>query len=432
MFRRLYAMNFFYRDPKAEGAGGAEAVTKSLGELKTVIEEGQKKTGTEIKGVQDAVTEVKTSVESVKTEVQVIKDEQDRQRDALKEMKAAKGRQGGDPERKSFATVLKDAMTEHTDDLEKMARGDKGRAKSLTIELKAVGDITTGNVTGGTAWGQIIRPGIIEQPKRKVHVRQLVPTGTIGAGTEFVFMRDNGGEGAPAPAAEGDLKSQLDLDLVEDSVKIETIAAWCGITRKAMNNIPGMISFMQSRLPELLLREEDRQFLTGNGVSPNLKGILTDGNYTAADTSATVLVEQIIDSIAQLEDEEEREADGILIRPREYYSFFKQKATGSGEYDLPKNVTFVNGVLYISGIPVYASTAMNKDFAGNQMNKFIVGDWTMGAQLLFQEDMRIEISEHDVDNFRRNKYTIRIEETVALPVYGDNYFIAGDVAAEPA
>ncbi|MGE7777374.1 phage major capsid protein [Chitinophaga sp. NPDC101104] len=379
-------------------------------------------------GLKTEVIAIKTGVDEVKSNVTVIRDEQDKLKDEVKELKAARGRQGAEPQRKHFNQVLSEALLEHTDDLEKMSRADSGRKKSLIIDLKAVGDITTGSVSGGTAWGNIIRPGIIELPKRKVNVRQLVPTGSIGPGTEFVYMREIVGEGDPDTHTEGNTKSQFDLRLEEDSVKIETIAGWVGVTRKAMNNIPGFVSFLQSRLPEKLRRAEDRQLLWGNGVSPNIKGILSAGNFTAATTTADILIEQLIDSAAQAEDDLEVDIDAFLLRPKEYYNFFKNKATGSGEYDLPKNVTFVDGILYISGIPVFASTAMNKDFAGAEANKFIAGNWQQGAQLLIQEDMRIEISEHDVDNFRKNKYTVRIEETVAFPVYGARYFVAGDVA----
>lgn len=319
---------------------------------------------------------------------------------------------------KSFDEVLKKAMEDKTDDIAKFARKE---TKSLIIDLKDVGDFTTSNVTGGSRWGQVQRPGIIETPRRKTHIRSLVPVGTIGPGTEFVFMRENGaGEGSIAPVAEGATKPQIDMDLVESSVKIETIAGWMRVTRKAMNNIPGFTSFLQSRLPHKLMNVEDAQLLTGNGTTPNIKGIMTAGNYTAADTTATAFIERLIDSLAQLEDEEERHATGILMRPREYYNFFKNKATGSGEYDLPQNVAFVNGVLYISGVPVYTSTAIAD-------GKFVVGDWAMGAQLLIQEGMRLEFFEQDGTNVRENKITVRIEETIAFPVYGDNYFIVGNV-----
>jgi hypothetical protein len=39
--------------------------------------------------------------------------------------------------------------------------------------------------------------------------------------------------------------------------------------------------------------------------------------------------------------------------------------------------------------------------------------------------MRIEFFEQDRDNVITNKVTVRIEETVALPVFGSNYFIKG-------
>jgi HK97 family phage major capsid protein len=214
-------------------------------------------------------------------------------------------------------------------------------------------------------------------------MRDIIPTGTLGPGTSYDFMRETAGEGENCTYCRRTLKPPFDLRAEEASVKVETIAGFAPVTRKAMNNVPGFVSWLQSRLPELFLRAEDKQILFGTGVSPQIKGIMTSGNYTPAvlssDTDADVLAERIIDGIAQLEDSDddnavERIATAILLRPKHYYSFFKNKASGSGEYNLPQNVTFANGVLYISGVPVYASTAMSKDANGDPMNKYIVGD----------------------------------------------------------
>lgn len=329
---------------------------------------------------------------------------------------------------KSFGDALKEAVEEQNDAVEKFARKER---KSLILELKGfdlktVGDMSTGNVTGGTRYGEIMRPGIIENPKRKVHIDQIISTGSIGPGNSYHFMRQNGeGEGSIAPVAETGTKTQIDYDLVESSVNIETIAGWVRFTRKAMNNIPGFISFLQSRLPETFRNTLDSQILYGDGNTPNLKGILTAGNFTASDASAALpLVEKIITDISTLEDTYERYADGILLRPADYYSFFLNKATGSGEYNLPQNVVFINGTLYILGIPVYASTAINSP-------DYIVGDWGMGAQLLVQEGIRIEFFEQDADNVTKNKITARIEGNYALPVYGSDYFIKGNSTLSP-
>lgn len=331
---------------------------------------------------------------------------------------------------KTFQQALKEAVEPFTDQIAKMGAGDKTvKHISIPIDIKAVGDITVGNVTGSTVWASIARPGIIEAPKRKVHLRNVIPGGNIGPGTDYYFMKQNGvGEGSIAFTGETQTKPQFDEDLVESSVKIETLAGWTRITRKVMNNVPGFMSFLNGRMVERLLRAEDAAILYGDGVSPNIKGILTSGNYTASTSASTILVEKIIDDLAKLEDTLDREANTIWMRPQHYYGFFKNKSAGSGEYDLPQNVTFANGVLYISGIPVVPITALNIDTVPTpDVADYVVGD-VNGANFLIQESMRIEIFEQDGTNVRENKVTVRIEETVALPVYGSDYFIKGTQA----
>lgn len=391
----------------------------------------------EFPGLKKELTDAQTALKAAQTEIEtlkatiVTKDEADKANQEaidgllsdVKTLKTAKPR-------KEDAPTLGDAIAaafnegDNYKNIEMMATNHKDREKKFSMELKLVGDVSvSANYTGGSRGLQALAPGIVQTPPRKVHIRQLVPNGTIGAGTEFVFMKENGeGEGSIAPTAETATKPQFDVDLVEASVKIETIAGWMRVTRKAMNNIPGFLSFLNNRLPEKLLRVEDAQLLNGDAVSPNIKGIMRTGNFTAATSASSFLGEQLIDGLAQLEDTLDRSATGILLRPVDYYSFFKHKATTSGEYDLPKNFTFDGGVLRISGVPVFMSTGMIAD-------QYIIGDWQMGAQLLIQEGMRIEFFEQDGTNVRENKITVRIEETIAFPVYGDTFFVVGSAGS---
>jgi HK97 family phage major capsid protein len=311
--------------------------------------------------------------------------------------------------------------------------------KRLSIELKgfdqkAVADFSTANVTGGSVYGAQYRPGIVMNQNTATHVRQLLTVSPAGAGTDYYFMKESGaGEGSIAPTSEKGataattqatgLKPQFDLDLVESSVKFETIAGWMALSKKSINNIPGLISFLQKRVPEKLMDVEDAQVLYGSGTTPNIKGILTSGNFTAGSAAgATALIEKIINDLSSFEDTYKRIATGIVLRPSDYYSFFKNKASGSGEYDLPQGVSFVNGVLYILGVPVVKTTALTT-------NDYVVGDWANGAELLIQEGMKIEFFEQDGTNVRTNQVTLRVEETIALPVFGSDYFLKGSSAA---
>jgi len=319
----------------------------------------------------------------------------------------------------NFNDAIEKAITAKSKEIEDFR--DK-KSKSVELEIKAVGDFSTANVTGGNRYGQVFAPDIIMTPSRKVHMDEILPGGTIGPGNSFTFMREVGvGEGNIAPVAEGAMKPQFDLDLEEATVQVETIAGWIRVTRKAMSNIPGFISYLQRRLPQKFRNILDQQVLYGSGTTPNLKGILTAGNFTASTATISLpLVEKIILDVSRLEDAFERDANFIAMRPSAYYSFFLNKASGSGEYDLPQGVTIVGGRLSFLGIPAYPTTALSA-------TDYIVGDME-GAQLLTQESMRIEFFEQDGTNVRENKVTVRIEGNFALPVYGSDYFIKGTTA----
>jgi len=403
-----------------------DAIDKASEGLKLKAEGAETKASEALSEAKAALAKMETS--STKDEVKSITEkfeaeikEMQKQHDKLS-ARVGTGFAGNQPqEQKSFEQVVSETLEANQEKFEKFARKE---TKSVEIEFKAVGDMSTANVTGGNRYGQVFAPAIIQNPNRKVHVEDLLPGGNIGPGNSFTFMRENGqGEGAITPVAEGGSKPQLDLDLIESTVQIETIAGWIRVTRKAMSNIPGFMSFLNARLPEKFKRVKDEQFLYGNGTTPNIKGILTAGNFVASTyTTAVPLVERITGDIAVLEDTYERDATGVLMRPIDILPFYENKATGSGEYDLPRNVTFVNGQLFISGVPVYMSTAVH---AGD----YVVGDWQNGAQVLTQEAMRIEIFEQDADNVTKNKVTIRIEGNYALPVFGPDYFLKGSTAA---
>lgn len=400
---------------KAEGAEtkAADALSKA-NEIILKMQASDTANQTEIKALQDKISEGEKAWQEAKKSLQ---DQHDKLSAKVNAPRIENTSQ------KSFGQVLGEALTEATDNIAKFERKE---IKGFTLDIKAVGDVSTGNVTGGSRYGQLMAPGIRTNQSRKVHMEDILPGGAIGPGNTFTFMRETGnGEGAIAPVAEGEMKSQFDVDLVEATVNVETIAGWMRVTRKAMNNIPGFISFLQARLPEKFKRVVDQQVLYGSGVTPNLKGILTAGNFVASTADASqVLIDKIITDISVLEDTYERDATDILLRPAHYYSLFQNKALGSGEYDLPEGVTFVNGQLYVFGIPAHKTTALTA-------TDYVVGDFEMGAQLLTQEAMRIEFFEQDGTNVRENKVTIRIEGNYALPVYGPDYFIKGTSTYTP-
>lgn len=367
----------------------------------------------------------KKSVEDLTGTVTVTKDELDKTVKAVDKLLGRQNeiqiasKESGMSFDQYFSDQLAIGFKENADALAKFTRKE---TKSFNFQMKTVGDMAF-STNFGTASQSVamVRPGIIEGTSRKVHLRQLFPQGSM-SGSTFYYVKESGtGEGTIGTVAEGSAKAQVDFDLAEASANAEYIAGYTVISKKMLADTNGMTSFLQSRLIERLLKAEDSQLLSGDGVTPNIGGVLKTGNYTAYSGSSANDIDEIIGGISQMEDSLERDANGILVRPATLYDMVRSKQSNAG-YNLPMGVTVdPNGTPRILGVPVYASTAMT---AG----KFIVGDFRLGALLLMREPPVVEFFEQDSTNVRSNKITVRVEERIAFPIFGSDYFIYGDLS----
>lgn len=407
-------------------------VEKQLGDISKGVTAFQEKAAATEKALGDIKKSVETTAGDVKglKDWQVKKDEADKKNQkALDDLLAKKGSKE-DIRVKSFGEQLREGVEKSIDDIRGLQQGQRkqleidvmtGLKKNLSngITTKAAADMTFAN-NFSTADNSITetRSGILTLPNRKVHMRQLLPLGTMSK-SDYAYVKEVAGEGNLSTWKTGSAKPQFDLDLQEATAPAEYIAGFLVITKKMLDDVDGLISFLQMRLPEMYYKVEDAQILTGNGTAPNLSGLIT--NAQASDSTATKKYDQILDDLGQLEDTD-YEATGILIRPSDYYKIVQSKASGSGEYDAPGVVQIVNGQLYFAGVPVYKSTAIAS-------GTYLLGDFDKGAQLMIRENPVVEFFEQDKDNVRNNKITVRIEGRVSLPIYYDEAFITGTFAA---
>lgn len=404
---------------KADKAEGAEKKALEVEVIAKAAELSAKESKLAVENAAKEGEKITTALKGL-TDWQVTKDERDTaNQKALNDLlkKGIKLKDNGETE--SFGDMLNDGLKEKTDDLAKFTRKE---IREFGFQLKAT-DMTFAYAFASANHSvNTTRPGMVMLPNRKVHMRQLIPTGTMD-GSSFTFLREVAGVGTVAAWNEATgTKAQFDLKMEEKTIPNEYIAGWLRMSKKLLDDVKGLTSYLNMRLPEKLMKAEDEAILTGDGTSPNISGITYAGNFTAGADTAAVTVERLIDAITQLE-ELDRDATAAMVRPAVYGELYKNKAAGSGEYDLPGNVTFTNGTLYVGGVPVFATTAM-------LANKYILGDFQKGIQILVREAPSIVFAYEDGTNIRENKVTVRIEERIALPIYGSEYFIYGSTVPE--
>ena len=354
-----------------------------------------------------AVDGLKSELEELKSQVAVVKDAADK-------LEAKNNRKTmNENQVKGFNATLADAIEKNADSIAKLGRGEVKRS-GFVLDTKAVGNMTEAvNLTGDIP--RQYAPQVYALPNRKVHVRSLLPVGTISTGL-FTFPKETGGEGDVAPQTQGSSKAQLDFDITMTDAPAQYIAGFVRISRQMLDDVPAMTSFLQARLLEKYLLAEDAQLLNGNGTAPNLTGLTTVAS--AFSGAATVDVEQLVQSIAQVA-AANYSANGILINPTDWANIMNTKPTNAA-YSLPgSTVVTTDGSLTIAGIPVFQSTAIAAD-------KFLVGDWSMGAQIMQNQGISVQFSEMDSDNFQKNLITVRVEARIAFPIYYNGAFVYGD------
>ena len=178
-------------------------------------------------------------------------------------------------------------------------------------------------------------------------------------------------------------------------------------------------SYVNGRLTYGLKLEEEDQLLNGTGLSGNIGGILKSGNFTAYTRAVTgdTKLDTIRRALTQAQ-LSEYTADSIVLNPADWETIELQKSS-YGEYIFGGDMGPIDAI----GPRIWGKrvVATNSIAAGT----FLVGSFSMGAQIWDRMDAAVQISYEDGDNFKKNMATLLAEERLALTVYRPSAFISG-------
>ena len=332
------------------------------------------------------------------------------------EMAAKKTLSGATPQ--SFKSAIHTALKDGA--IDAML---KGNANAARFEVKA--DMSLGADVTGVIAAETIVDQIKYDPSRSVHIRSLLPLGSTDAQT-IRFPKESAYSDNAAATAETSAFGQSDFDLAASTVNVEKIGTYMRITGEMLDDIKQLTSYLSARVPEKVLSVEDNEILNGDGSSPNLDGLFTDGAAFAAGGFAlaiesanefdvlTVALNQLALSNYQ--------ADTILLNPTDLHKMILLKSTAN-EY--LRNQIFSGLQPTINGIPVTVNTAVTS-------GKFLVGNLRQSSQLWIRENLAVEFSREDSDNFQKNFVTVRAMERVALTNYLPNAIVQGTFSTAKA
>ena len=340
----------------------------------------------------------------------------------------AKNSTGDDGGQKSSPRSLGDHFVSFM--AEKGITSLKGRGTLEAPEFKAATDtqmVGTAGLSGafGPLLTDVDRSGVWPKRERLV-VADLLASGSL-AGNAITYPVYGALEGGTATVAEGAAKSQLHLpDPTWKTDALSEIAGWFKMSDLMAEDLDFIVSEINSAAVYDLALKEEQQLLGGDGVSPNLRGLLNRSGIQTATKGADTSVDAILKSINKVQTATGFAADGVVINPTDYEAIRLLK-DANGQYLAGGPFTGAygqGGVILeppIWGRRTIVTTAIT---AGS----CLVG--AFGTAKVFRKGgVRVESTNSNENDFVTDKITVRLRERLALQVKYPAAFVKLNLAA---
>lgn len=259
----------------------------------------------------------------------------------------------------------------------------------------------------GTGWApETTRgPRLVLDEQRPIQVVDLIPQTRTGE-TAITYMEETTFTNNAAEVAEGGTKPEAALALTERTSAVRKIAVWLPVTDEQLEDVPRIQDYLNNRLPFMVRQRLDQQIVSGNGIAPNLRGILNVVGIQTQAKGADPTPDAVYKAMTKVEVTGQAVPNLVIFRPDDWQDV--------------RLLRTVDGI-YIWGNP---SDAGPERMWGLRVvkvqaapeNTAIVLDTTF-TELAVKKGMTVETSNSHSTFFVENKQAIRAEVRVAFVLY---------------
>jgi HK97 family phage major capsid protein len=397
---------------------------KELGEIKSSLEQKAKEdakteVAEQLKAVNEAIEEVKNKKPEITVEeFKAVKEDLAVTIKAIDLLQIKMKDRKGIPQKKEVKTFNEALIETIEANADKIKNFKKGMPEER-FELKAVGDmsIATNFPTAGT-FNVDVRNQLIQRPFERTWLGDILPGGTSN-GSSILYPKENGGEGGAALWTDHTAdKAQMDFDLTGQNAYFKWIAGFVIVEREMLDDVAFLQSYLAAKMLISLKIAENGFILNGSSDTNPVQGFLDVA--TAYNGTYTNRVDRVIDAAwGQLVEDtfDFYNPTDVILTPRDSVSIGINKASGSGEYDLPAgSVVFNQGNLGLAGLQTVKTTDIG---SGN----FLAFDRnaTMFVKRLQPELRMFE----DATLAKKNKIMFRVEERATLAIFNNAALVKG-------
>jgi len=291
--------------------------------------------------------------------------------------------------------------------------------KNIPMETKTT--VTTSVWTRDTIYQQVI-PAIEPDPNPVLDLVDSINTDQ----TTYYFLRETATNNA-AEKAEGTAAPEDAFSYTAVTAPVAKFITTLPITAELLEDQAGARAYFDGRLANHVLQRLEKEFIGGNGTSPNIQGLLGTTNinqviYNATNFPANVggKLRSILEGIKDIEENGKLFPDAMIMSPGAYEALAGQ-VDGNNNFML--GAAAQSGSPTIWGVPVVKSTQIGTSQSQNA--DVIIGKFGGGLAVnhVFRRGMELQISDSAADgDFGKDILTVRASLRYASAVYKPQAF----------
>lgn len=230
----------------------------------------------------------------------------------------------------------------------------------------------------------------------------------------FDIMADEVAETADKP------ESDLEFGVVD--LKTSTIAHWIKISIQLISDMPALAAYIEGRMAYGVRLKLEYKIVNGDGRTTGARsfiGLIESGTHLTVAVGASDSAIDVLNRSKYKAGAAGILPEYIILNPESWGAIERIKGT-DGHYVFGAPGAAVQPVLW--NLPVILSAAM-------PVGQYWTGNITLGVSAYIREDVAVELSTEDGDNFRKNLCTVRAEMRAACGVSIPDACVAGPLPA---
>lgn len=326
----------------------------------------------------------------------------------------------------TFKEELRENLSKNLDSLKQLKDGREG---GFQFVVKAVGDMTSANISGGNVPVEDRIMGLNVLPSRRVTLLDVMsPRSTSSNIVSWVYQANK--DGQAGQTAEGVLKNQIDFDLVVANESVKKTTAFIKVTTEMLDDIDFIQSEIEAELMKELLKAVELGAYSGAGTGTALNGVYTTASaFTGAGFLGAVdnanIIDVLVASVNQIEVAEHESPNYAFLNPTVVNQLKMEKVSSTDKRYIERLSQIGDSLMLDGTTRIIKTTLVGAD-------EFLIGDFTK-AILVQKDGIKMDIGLSG-DDFEKNFRTILAEWRGAVVVKNNDRtaFVKGVISTAKA